>query len=37
VGLGFNHIVLSLPRPYPDRPVKWLVDEIIEPVEDAAA
>ncbi|HEY4568036.1 MAG TPA: LLM class flavin-dependent oxidoreductase [Kribbella sp.] len=37
VGLGFDHIVLSLPRPYPDRAVEWLVDEIIEPVEDAAA
>jgi alkanesulfonate monooxygenase SsuD/methylene tetrahydromethanopterin reductase-like flavin-dependent oxidoreductase (luciferase family) len=29
VGLGFDHIVLSLPRPYPARAVKWLVDEII--------
>jgi len=37
VALGFDHIVLSLPRPYPDRAIKWLVDEIIEPVEDAAA
>ncbi|MFI5733737.1 LLM class flavin-dependent oxidoreductase [Kribbella sp. NPDC051587] len=31
VGLGFDHIVLSLPRPYPDRAVQWLVREIIEP------
>ncbi len=31
VGLGFDHIVLSLPRPYPDRAVRWLVREIIDP------
>ncbi|WUJ71170.1 LLM class flavin-dependent oxidoreductase [Kribbella soli] len=31
VGLGFDHIVLSLPRPYPDHAVRWLVREIIEP------
>jgi alkanesulfonate monooxygenase SsuD/methylene tetrahydromethanopterin reductase-like flavin-dependent oxidoreductase (luciferase family) len=31
VDLGFDHIVLSLPRPYPDRAVRWLVHEIIEP------
>ena len=37
VGLGFDHIVLSLPRPYPDHAVRWLVREIIEPVEQAAA
>ena len=37
VGLGFDHIVLSLPRPYPERAVRWLVQEIIEPVEEAAA
>ena len=37
VRLGFDHIVLSLPRPYPERAVRWLVQEIIEPVEDAAA
>jgi alkanesulfonate monooxygenase SsuD/methylene tetrahydromethanopterin reductase-like flavin-dependent oxidoreductase (luciferase family) len=37
VGLGFDHIVLSLPRPYPERAVHWLVREIIEPVEDSAA
>jgi alkanesulfonate monooxygenase SsuD/methylene tetrahydromethanopterin reductase-like flavin-dependent oxidoreductase (luciferase family) len=30
-GLGFDHIVLSLPRPYPDHAVRWLVREIIEP------
>ncbi|MEU4196002.1 LLM class flavin-dependent oxidoreductase [Kribbella sp. NPDC026611] len=27
--LGFDHIVLSLPRPYPEHAVQWLVDEII--------
>jgi alkanesulfonate monooxygenase SsuD/methylene tetrahydromethanopterin reductase-like flavin-dependent oxidoreductase (luciferase family) len=37
VGLGFDHIVLSLPRPYPDHAARWLVREIIEPVEQAAA
>ena len=37
VRLGFDHIVLSLPRPYPERAVRWLVREIIEPVEEAAA
>ncbi|MFG1910552.1 LLM class flavin-dependent oxidoreductase [Kribbella sp. NPDC048928] len=31
VGLGFDHIVLSLPRPYPERAVRWLVREIIDP------
>jgi alkanesulfonate monooxygenase SsuD/methylene tetrahydromethanopterin reductase-like flavin-dependent oxidoreductase (luciferase family) len=31
VGLGFDHIVLSLPRPYPDHAVRWLVREIIDP------
>jgi alkanesulfonate monooxygenase SsuD/methylene tetrahydromethanopterin reductase-like flavin-dependent oxidoreductase (luciferase family) len=31
VDLGFDHIVLSLPRPYPDRAVRWLVEEVIEP------
>ncbi|MGW6277506.1 LLM class flavin-dependent oxidoreductase [Kribbella sp. NPDC055071] len=31
VDLGFDHIVLSLPRPYPERAVRWLVREIIEP------
>ena len=35
VGLGFDHIVLSLPRPYPERAVRWLVREIIEPVAAA--
>jgi alkanesulfonate monooxygenase SsuD/methylene tetrahydromethanopterin reductase-like flavin-dependent oxidoreductase (luciferase family) len=37
VGLGFDHIALSLPRPYPQGAVRWLVREIIEPVEQAAA
>ncbi|TDW81471.1 luciferase-like monooxygenase [Kribbella pratensis] len=31
VELGFDHIVLSLPRPYPERAVRWLVREIIDP------
>ncbi|WP_406052884.1 LLM class flavin-dependent oxidoreductase [Kribbella sp. NBC_00889] len=31
-GLGFDHIVLSLTRPYPDRAAQWLVREIIDPV-----
>ncbi|MFK4089222.1 LLM class flavin-dependent oxidoreductase [Kribbella sp. NPDC020789] len=32
VALGFDHIVLSLPRLYPERAVGWLVREIIGPV-----
>jgi alkanesulfonate monooxygenase SsuD/methylene tetrahydromethanopterin reductase-like flavin-dependent oxidoreductase (luciferase family) len=32
IGAGVTHVVLSLPRPYPDRVVQWLVDEIITPV-----
>jgi len=31
-GLGFDHVVLSLTRPYPERAARWLVREIIEPV-----
>ena len=31
VALGFDHIVLSLPRPYPEHAVRWLVREIIDP------
>jgi alkanesulfonate monooxygenase SsuD/methylene tetrahydromethanopterin reductase-like flavin-dependent oxidoreductase (luciferase family) len=31
VGLGFDHIVLSLPRPYPEHAVRWLVREFIDP------
>lgn len=33
VGLGFDHIVLSLPRPYPERAVRRLVREFIEPFD----
>ncbi|WP_329261214.1 LLM class flavin-dependent oxidoreductase [Streptomyces sp. NBC_01478] len=29
VDAGMNHIVLSLPRPYPQGVARWLVDEII--------
>ncbi|TCO40144.1 alkanesulfonate monooxygenase SsuD/methylene tetrahydromethanopterin reductase-like flavin-dependent oxidoreductase (luciferase family) [Kribbella antiqua] len=32
IDLGFNHIVLALPRPYPDHPARWLRDEIVKPV-----
>jgi alkanesulfonate monooxygenase SsuD/methylene tetrahydromethanopterin reductase-like flavin-dependent oxidoreductase (luciferase family) len=32
IALGFNHIVLSLPRPYPPKAAHWLRDEIITPV-----
>ncbi|GAA1130665.1 LLM class flavin-dependent oxidoreductase [Kribbella jejuensis] len=31
VGLGFDHIVLSLPRPYPEHVVRWLIREIVDP------
>ncbi|MGZ0152638.1 hypothetical protein ACXJJ3_36660 [Kribbella sp. WER1] len=33
VGLGFDHIVLSLRSPYPDGVVEWLVREIIDPFD----
>ncbi|MFJ5302908.1 LLM class flavin-dependent oxidoreductase [Streptomyces sp. NPDC088350] len=29
IGAGMNHIVLSLPRPYPQGVARWLADEII--------
>ncbi|MEV6542175.1 LLM class flavin-dependent oxidoreductase [Streptomyces sp. NPDC051665] len=29
IGAGMNHIVLSLPRPYPRGVARWLADEII--------
>lgn len=32
VRAGFDHIVLGLPRGYPDGVAQWLVDEIIAPV-----
>lgn len=32
IGAGVTHIVLSLPRPYPQGVAQWLVDEIITPV-----
>jgi alkanesulfonate monooxygenase SsuD/methylene tetrahydromethanopterin reductase-like flavin-dependent oxidoreductase (luciferase family) len=32
IDLGFNHIVLALPRPYPDHAARWLRDEIVRPV-----
>ncbi|WP_238166076.1 LLM class flavin-dependent oxidoreductase [Kribbella caucasensis] len=35
VELGFDHIVLSLPRPYPIRAAQLLADEVIAPVVDA--
>jgi alkanesulfonate monooxygenase SsuD/methylene tetrahydromethanopterin reductase-like flavin-dependent oxidoreductase (luciferase family) len=35
VELGFDHIVLSLPRPYPVRAAQLLADEVIAPVVDA--
>lgn len=28
---GFSHIVLILPAPYPDRVVRWVVDELVQP------
>ena len=31
IALGFDHIVLSLPRPYPEHAVGWLIKEVIEP------
>src|SRR5262249_17383394 len=32
INVGINHVVLSLPRGYPQGVVRWLVDEIITPV-----
>lgn len=32
VDAGFRHLVLSLPRPYPDHVAHWLVTEVIAPV-----
>jgi hypothetical protein len=34
---GFRHVVLALPRPYPDHAARWLVDEIATPVRETAA
>lgn len=34
---GIRHIVLALPRPYPDKAARWLVDEIITPVREKGA
>ncbi|MFE2430418.1 LLM class flavin-dependent oxidoreductase [Streptomyces sp. NPDC059373] len=36
VAAGMNHIVLSLPRPYPQGVAQWLADEIITPVRATA-
>jgi len=33
IGIGVNHVVLSLPTPYPPGVARWLVDEIIEPFD----
>ncbi|WSP77809.1 LLM class flavin-dependent oxidoreductase [Streptomyces sp. NBC_01236] len=33
IGIGVNHVVLSLPTPYPTGVARWLVDKIIEPVD----
>lgn len=32
IGVGMNHVVLSLPQPYPPGVARWLVDEIIDRV-----
>ncbi|MEU9330578.1 LLM class flavin-dependent oxidoreductase [Streptomyces canus] len=31
---GIQHVVLALPRPYPDNAARWLVDEIVTPVRE---
>ncbi|MFE2972038.1 LLM class flavin-dependent oxidoreductase [Streptomyces sp. NPDC059340] len=33
IGIGVNHVVLSLPQPYPTGVARWLVDEIIAGVQ----
>ncbi|MFF7331383.1 LLM class flavin-dependent oxidoreductase [Streptomyces sp. NPDC008150] len=37
VAAGVRHIVLALPRPYPPRAARWLVDEIVDPVRQSVA
>jgi len=32
IAAGTDHMVLNLPRPYPARAARWLVDEVINPV-----
>jgi alkanesulfonate monooxygenase SsuD/methylene tetrahydromethanopterin reductase-like flavin-dependent oxidoreductase (luciferase family) len=34
---GIRHIALALPRPYPDKAARRLVDEIVTPVREAVA
>ncbi|MFV8189113.1 LLM class flavin-dependent oxidoreductase [Streptomyces sp. AF1B] len=34
---GIRHVVLALPRPYPDKAARRLVDEIVTPVREAGA
>jgi alkanesulfonate monooxygenase SsuD/methylene tetrahydromethanopterin reductase-like flavin-dependent oxidoreductase (luciferase family) len=34
IGVGVNHVVLSLPRGYPQGIGQWLVDEVIKPVRE---
>lgn len=34
---GIQHVVLALPRPYPDKAARWLVDEIVTPVRENGA
>lgn len=33
--VGIRHVVLALPRPYPTKAARWLVDEIVTPVREA--
>jgi alkanesulfonate monooxygenase SsuD/methylene tetrahydromethanopterin reductase-like flavin-dependent oxidoreductase (luciferase family) len=34
VAAGIRHIVLALPRPYPNKAARWLVNEIVTPVRE---
>ncbi|WP_330461505.1 LLM class flavin-dependent oxidoreductase [Streptomyces sp. NBC_00820] len=36
-GAGIQHVVLALPRPYPPKAARWLVDEIVIPVRESGA
>ncbi|WP_275674035.1 LLM class flavin-dependent oxidoreductase [Streptomyces sp. MUM 16J] len=34
---GIQHVVLALPRPYPDKAARWLVDQVVIPVRENSA
>lgn len=34
---GIQRVQLALPRPYPDKAARWLIDEVVNPVRDSDA